>query len=235
MPSPPIVSLLEPGETPPSGGPEVLRTFLERLVEAAAKHGGLVVGEAEPGRYLLVMPPLAQAALQDQIDAGLDLVLRRLGQRWASPHVTDFGLKELYAQARDRWLERHGMEALVQDGKVGVVTVFCHDWLYGLCRQIAEDRGMAVPTSFEEYLRTGRLRVAGTNSFQLDVFANVREMAANFYPIDHLITKVLVLSELRENASLAARIAGRACTSCGAFVAADASACASCGATVSRE
>ena len=120
VPDPPLLSLLEPPPESP-GGPEGLRAFLERLVEAAAKHEGLVVGEAEPGRYLLVMPPLAQAAMQAEIDAGLDLVLGRLGARWPSPHVTDFGLRELYAKARDRWLDPRGMESLVQEGKIGVV------------------------------------------------------------------------------------------------------------------
>ena len=117
----------------------------------------------------------------------------------------------------------------MQDGKVGVVTVFCHDWLYGLCREVAEDRAMSVPTPFEDYLRTGRIRVAGTNSFQLDVFANVREMAANFYPIDHLIAKVLLIAELREDATLVSQIAGHACASCGAFVPPQAVSCPACG------
>jgi len=231
VPDPPLLSLLEPPPESP-GGPEALRTFLERLVEAAAKHAGLVVGEAEPGRYLLVMPPLAQATMQAEIDAGLDLVLVRLGARWPSPHVTDFGLRELYAKARDRWLDRLGMEALVRDGKIGVVSVFCHDWLYALCSQVAEDHGMAVPTPFEEYLRTGRLRVTGTNAFQIDVFASVQEMAANFDPIDHLIAKVLVLAQIREDATLTARVSGRACPACGAFVSPGAAKCASCGAAV---
>lgn len=232
MPAPPVLSRLDGSA---DAGPGALRTFLEDLVAAAAKHGGLVVGEAEPGRYMLVMPPLAQSALQAQIDAGLDVVLAHLGARWPDPHVTDFGLRELYALARERWLDRAGLAGLVQDGKVGVVTIFCHDWLYGVCRQVAEEHGMAVPTPFEEYLRTGRLRVAGTNAFQLDVFANVREMAANFDPIDHLIAKVLVLAEVRDDASLTARVAGRSCASCGAFVAAKATTCASCGASVARE
>jgi len=53
VPSPPIVSLLEPGETPPSGGPEVLRTFLERLVEAAAKHGlGRIIEAGKLNKFL---------------------------------------------------------------------------------------------------------------------------------------------------------------------------------------
>ena len=236
MPAPPpILSLLEGANGRPVADHQALRAFLERLVAAAAQQGGLVVGEAEPGRYVLVMTPLAPGAMQEQIDAGLDLVLGRLGTRWASPHVSDFGLRELYGKARDRWLDRRGMEALVVEGKIGVVTIFCHDWLYGLCRQVAQDRGMAVPTPFEEYLRTGRIRVTGTNAFALDVFANAREMAANFDPIDHLIAKVLVLAEIREDAALAARVAGTACAACGALVPAGASACASCGAPASRE
>ncbi|TLZ48618.1 MAG: zinc ribbon domain-containing protein [Methanobacteriota archaeon] len=232
VPEPPIVSRLA---STAEAGPDALRDFLEELVATSAKSGGLVVGEAEPGRYLLVMPPLAPKAMQAQIDAGLDVVLGRLGKRWPSPHVTDFGLKELYESARGRWLDRHGIEALVQDGKVGVVTIFCHDWLYAVCRQVATEHGLAVPTTFEEYLRTGRIRVTGTNAFAIDVFANAKEMAANFDSIDHLITKVLVVAELREDATLAARISGRACPKCGAFVTDRATTCASCGASIPRE
>ena len=232
MAVPPMLSLLDP-PPPEAGGPEALRIFLERLVEAAATRTGLVVGEAEPGRYLLVMPPIAQDALKEQIDAGLDVVLDRLGRRWPMPHVTDFGLRELYASTGDGWLARHGMEALVREGKVGVVTIFCHDWLYGLAAQVAGEHGLRVETPFDEYLRTGKLRVAGRTAFQIDVFANAKEMAANFHPIDHLIAKVLVLAELSRDEALAARVAGvvgRACARCGAFLAAGARTCASCGA-----
>ncbi len=231
MPGLPVLSLLDAPDASP--GPERLRDFLEKLVAAAAERKGLVVGEAEPGRYLLVMPPLSVEAMQAEIDAGLDLVLARLGERWVSPRVTDFGLKELYAAAKDRWLDRHGMEALVQEGKIGVVTIFCHDWLYSIVGQVAREHGMAVQTTFEEYLRTGRVRLAGRNAFQLDVFANVREMTANFNTIDHLITKVLVLAEIGKDERLAAQIEGRVCPSCGAFVARDAETCASCGAPAS--
>lgn len=223
-----MISLLE--STDASPGPGRIRDFLETLVAAAAQRRGLVVGEAEPGRYLLVMMPLAREAMEAEINAALDLVLKRLGTRWASPHVTDFGLKELYRDAKGRWLDRHGIEALVADGRIGVVTIFCHDWLYGIVAQVAREHGLAVQTPFEEYLRTGRVRLAGTNSFQLDVFANVREMAANFDTVDHLITKVLVLAEVGKDARLAARITGRACPVCGAFVAAEAKTCAACNA-----
>ena len=188
-------------------GPDALRDFLEELVAAVAKAGSLVLGEAEPGRYVLVMPAAAQPEMQAQIDGALDVVLGRLGERWPQPHVTDFGLKELYAKARN-------------------------PWLYGICRQIAEDHGMAVPTTFEEYLRTGRVRVTGMNAFAIDVFANAREMAANFDPIDHLIAKLLVLAEIKEDATLMGRVSGQACAVCGAFVSPKADVCASCGAPV---
>src|SRR3989442_9930777 len=115
-------------------------------------------------------------------------------------------------------------------GKAGVVTTRCHDWLYGVCRQIAEDHGMAVPTTFEEYLRTGRVRVTGANAFAIDVFANAREMATNFDSIDHLIAKILVLAEIKEDATLLGRVSGQACEVCGAFVSPKAEGCASCGA-----
>lgn len=226
MAEPLVLSLLEPGSPPAEGA--ALRAFLERLVEAAAKRGGLVVGEAEPGRYLLVMPPLEAKALQAEIDAGLDVVLRRLGERWPAPHVTDLGLRELYPTAREPWLHRQGMEPLVQGGKVGVVTIFCHDWLYAVAAQVAAEHGLRVETPFEEYLRTGRVRYAGTNAFQLDVFANVREMAANFDPIDHLVAKLLVIAAVSKDEALAAKVIGRPCPKCGARVAADAKACPAC-------
>ena len=126
VPEPPVLSLLGDER---ALDPAILRNFLERLVEASATHEGLVVGEGEPGRYLLVMPPLPEREVRAQIDAGLDLVLGRLAKNWPSPHVTDWGLKESYAKARDAWLGPHGLEELVRDGKVGVVTIFCHDWV----------------------------------------------------------------------------------------------------------
>jgi len=234
VPEPPLLSLLEP--PPPSPGqPDALRVFLEKLVEAAAKHGGLVVGEAEPGRYVLVMPPLGTDALKAQIDAGLDLVLGRLGKRWRDPRVTDFGLRELYARTRDKWLAPRGMESLVAEGKVGVVTIFCHDWVYALAAQVAHEHGLRVETSLEEYLKAGRIQVAGRTTFQIDVFANLQEMAANFLPIDHVIAKLLVIAELSRDESLSKRVAsvtGSACRACGAFLAAEAKSCASCGAPV---
>lgn len=228
---PAFLSRLE-SEEGTSGGPGALRDFLETLVARAVEAHGLVVGEAEPGRYLLVMPPLEVARMQSEIDAGLDLVLDRLGRRWSSPRVTDFGLKELYAQAREHWLAPRRMEDLVREGKIGVVTILCHDWLYGIAAQVAAENGLRVETKFEEYLRTGRLRVAARTSFEIDVFANMREMAADFYPVDHLIAKVLVLAEVGRDETLAARVSGHACPTCGAFVSASATTCASCGAAV---
>jgi hypothetical protein len=188
--------------------PTALRSFLETLTAAVAQDGGLVVGEAEPGRFLLVMPALGTEQVRAQIDAGLELVLARLGTRWANPHVSDFGLRELYAGAREPWLARHGIEALVQDGELGVVTIFCHDWVYETCAKVATERGLTVQSPFEEYLRTGKLRVAAKNAFQLDVFANIREMAANFDPIDHVAAKLLVLAGLGADDTLASRLRG---------------------------
>lgn len=204
---PPILSLLEErDEESAANGTARMRDFLERLVESAAKATGLVVGEAEPGRYLLVMPPLPQDELQRQIDAGLDLVLARLGARWQSPHVTDLGLRDLYAQAREPWLAARGIEELVRDGKIGVVTIFCHDWVYEICTNVATENGLDVRTPLAEYLKTGRIRLAGTNAFEVDVFTNLREMAANFDPIEHLVAKLLVLGDLGEDEALASRL-----------------------------
>ena len=230
VPEPPVLSLLQPGAAPTAGGPAVLRALLKRCTEVAATRKALVVGEAEPGRYLLVMPPLPEAALKREIDGGLDLVLARLGVRWPSPHVSDFGLRELYKGTKDRWLRRHNMETLVQAGQLGVVTIFCHDWLYAIAGEVAGEHGLRVETPFEEYLRTGKVRLRGTNAFALDVFANVREMAANFYPIDHLVAKLLVVAAASRDETLAAQIAGRPCPSCGVRVAAGEAACPACGA-----
>jgi hypothetical protein len=228
MPEPPVLSLL--GTPDASPGPERIRDFLETLVAAAVDRKGLVVGEAEPGRYVLVMPPLSADAMQREINAGLDVVLARLEARWPGARVTDFGLRELYPGSRDRWLSRHGMEPLVVEGKIGVVTIFCHDWLYGIVTQVAEEHGLAVRTRMEEYLKTGLVRLAGRTAFQLDIFANVREMAASFGTIDHLITKVLVLAAVGKDTGLAAKISGGACPRCGALVVEGAPTCASCGA-----
>lgn len=204
---PTVLSLLDRREEELAAhGPSYLRAFLERLVEAAAKREGLVVGEAEPGRYLLVMPPLPERTIREQIDAGLDVVLARLAERWAEPHVTDLGLRELYARAREPWLAERGMEALVRDGKLGVVTIFCHDWVYEVCAHVAGEKGLEVRTPFEEYLRTGKVRVAGRNAFEVDVFANLREMAADFDPIDHLVAKLFVLGDLGDDDTLASRL-----------------------------
>jgi hypothetical protein len=189
-------------------GLEVLRDFLETLVESAAKQKELVIGEAEPGRYMLVSPPLDNAAMQEQIDGAVAHVLERLGQRWPAPHVTDFGLRETYANARDPWLARRGFEALVKEGKLGVVTIFCHEWVYEVCAQVAAENGLGLESPLEEYLRTGKLRLAGKNAFQLDVFTNLRDMAANFDTVDALATKVLVLVGLSEDEALAARLRG---------------------------
>lgn len=205
MPAPPIVSRVDAEGEP---GPEALREFLETLVSESAARAQLVVGEAEPGRYLLVSPPLAPATMKEQIDHAVALVLENLGKRWPNPHVTDFGLREMYAHAREPWLARRGFEGLVKEGKLGVVTIFCHEWVYDVCRRVADENGLAVQTSLEEYVRHGKVRVAGTNAFQLDVFGNLREMAANFDPIDVLATKVLVLAAVSGDATLAARLRG---------------------------
>ena len=226
MAEPLVLSLLDAED--PSPEPTRLREFLERLVASAAERRGLVVGEAEPGRYVLVMPALPPEGMKAQIDAALDLVLVRLGRRWPSPHVTDFGLRELYERGRDRWLDGLGLEVLVAEGKVGVVTVFCHEWLYGIATQVAAEAGLRVDTNFEEYARTGKVRVAGRTSFQLDVFANATEMAGSFLSVDHLIAKLLVLGELSRDDRLAARVSGKACPSCGALAAEAAKTCASC-------
>lgn len=204
---PTVLSLLDRREEELAAhGPSYLRAFLESLVEAAAEAQGLVVGEAEPGRYLLVMPPLPERAIREQIDAGLDVVLARLAERWPEPHVTDLGLRELYARAREPWLAERGMEDLVRDGKIGVVTIFCHDWVYEVCAHVATEKGLDVRTSYEEYLRTGRLRVAGTNAFEVDVFANLRAMAADFDPIDRLVAKLYLLGDLGDDDTLASRL-----------------------------
>ena len=228
VPEPPVLSLLDAPDASP--GPERLREFLETLVAAAVERKGLVVGHAEPGRYVLVMPPSTREAMEADINEGLDVVLARLEARWRGARVTDFGLRELYAGSTDRWLERRNMEALVEDGKIGVVTIVCHDWIYGLVAQVAREHGLAVETSFEEYLKAGRVSLAGRTKFSVDVFANIREMAAGFTTIDHLITKVLVLAEVGRDERLAARVTGNACRRCGAFVVEGAETCASCGA-----
>src|SRR3989304_4897783 len=80
--------------------------------------------------------------------------------------------------------------------------------------------GLRVDTNFEEYARTGKVRVAGRTSFQLDVFANATEMAGSFLSVDHLIAKLLVLGELSRDDRLAARGSGKACPSGGALAAA---------------
>ncbi len=205
MTAPRILSRHDPGG---DAGLEVLRDFLETLVESAATQKELVIGEAEPGRYVLVSPPLADAAMREQIDGAVAHVLDRLGQRWPAPHVTDFGLRETYANARNPWLARRGFEALVKEGKLGVVTIFCHEWVYEVCAQVAGENGLGLESPLEEYLRTGKLRLAGKNAFQLEVFTNLRDMAANFDTIDALATKVLVLVGLSEDEALAARLRG---------------------------
>ncbi len=224
MPEPFLLSRLESAEA----GGDAIRSFLETMVESAATRAELVVGEAEPGRYLLVSPPLAADVMKEQIDAGVALALDRLGRRWPDPHVSDFGLRELYPQAREPWLARGGFEDLVKDGKLGVVTVFCHEWVYEVCATVARSSGLEVRSPFPEYLRTGRIGVAGKTPFAIDVFANLREMAADFLPVDHLIAKVLVLGEIGGDAGLAARVVGVACRTCGAFVPPNAETCPSC-------
>lgn len=205
VPTPHFLSLRTDDEEP---GPEALRDFLETLVSVSAKRAEMVIGEAEDGRYLLVSPPLEDDQLKEQIDASVAHVLTKLGEHWPNPHVTDFGLREMYVHARDPWLARRGFEPLVKQGKVGVVTVFCHEWVYEVCQRIASENGLAVDTPLEDYLQTGKLRVAGTNSFQIDVFANLRDMAANFDPIEALVTKVLVLAAVSSDPTLAARLRG---------------------------
>ena len=227
MPAPFVISRLDSGG---ESGPEVLRDFLEKMVEASATRGELIVGEAEPGRYLLVSPPLDAATMKGQIDAGVALVIDRLAQRWPDPHVTDFGLKEMYAKAKQPWLAERGFEELVKDGKLGVVTIFCHEWVYDVCARVARDQGLDVRTNFGEYLKTGRVAVAAMNAFAIDVFTNLREMAADFYPVDHLVAKVLVLGAVGGDTTLAAHIVGIACRRCGAFIPPKGTACPSCGA-----
>ncbi len=231
MADPPVLSLLGTGAEADAPGRSALRALLERCAEVAAKRPGLVVGEAEPGRYLLVMVPKEEAALKAEIDAGVDLVLARLGVRWPSPHISHFGLREEYKGARDRWLRRHNMETLVQNGQLGVVTIFCHDWIYSIAGEVAGEHGLRVETPFASYLETGKVRLAGTNAFQVDVFSNVREMAAEFLPIDHLVAKLLVVAAVSKDEALAAKVVGRPCPTCGARVSADAAACPACGAT----
>jgi hypothetical protein len=201
--APLVLSLLGGDENP---GPDALRDFLERLVSESATRAQIVIGEAEPGRHILVSPPLEPATMKEQIDETVALALAKLGERFPDPHVTDFGLRELYAQAREPWLARRGFETLVKQGKLGVVTIFCHEWVYDVCRRVADENSLAVQTSLEDYIRDGKFRVAGTNKFQLDVFANLREMAANFDPIEVLVTKVLVLSAVSGDKTLAARL-----------------------------
>ena len=227
---PPVLSLLESGGEAAAPGRWALRALLERCAEVAAKRPGLVVGEAEPGRYLLVMIPKDEAGLKAEIDAGVDLVLARLGIRWPSPHISHFGLREEYKGARERWLRRNNMETLVQNGQLGVVTIFCHDWIYSIAGEVAGEHGLRVDTPFQAYLETGKLRLAGTNAFQVDVLANVREMAAEFLPIDHLVAKLLVVAAVSKDETLAAKVAGRPCAACGARVAAGAAGCPACGA-----
>ena len=205
MPVPRVLSRPEGGG---DASPEALRDFLETLVESAATQKELVIGEAEPGRYVLVSPPLDTAALREQIDGAVAHVLERLGQRWPAPHVTDFGLREMYANARDPWLARRGFEALVREGKLGVVTIFCHEWVYEVCVRVAAENGMGLRSPMEEYLRTGKIRLAGKNAFQLNVFTNLQDMAANFDPIDALAARVLVLAGIRDDETLAARLRG---------------------------
>jgi hypothetical protein len=202
---PPVLSrsaLVEPG-------PEALRDFLEALVSESATRADLVIGEADPGRYVLVSPPMEPAALKGRIDAAIEVVVERFGRRWPAPHVTDLGLRELYADAREPWIAPRGFEALVKDGKLGVVTIFCHEWVYELCAQIAGENGFALRSSLDDYLATGKLRVAGTNTFRLDVFSNLRDLAANFDPIDVLAARILVLAGLKDDPQLAGRTQGK--------------------------
>jgi len=205
VPGPVVLSRRDVGTEP---GPETLRELLEKLLARSATDAALVIGEAEDGRYVLVSPPLANDALKEQIDGGVALVLERLGGRWPQPHVTDFGLREMYANAREPWMARRGFEDLVKDGKVGVVTIFCHEWVYEVCARVASEAGAELRSPFEEYLRTGKLRLAGRNAFQLDVFRNLRDMAANFDAIEDLATRVIVLVGLRDDETLAARLRG---------------------------
>jgi len=203
VPGPVVLSRRDIGTEP---GPETLREFLEKLVARSATARALVIGEAEEGRYLLVSPPLANDALKEQIDGGVALVLERLGRRWPQPHVTDFGLREMYESAREPWMVRRGFEDLVREGKVGVVTIFCHEWVYEVCAQVAAENGVGLQSPLEEYVRTGKIRLAGKNAFQLNVFTNLRDMAANFDPIDTLAVRVIVLAGLRDDETLAARL-----------------------------
>ena len=98
-----------------------------------------------------------------------------------------------------------------------------------MCEQVAHERGLAVQSPFEEYLRTGKFRVAGTNAFQIDVFANLQELVANFDPIDHLVAKLLLLADLSVDETLAAKVVGRTCPRCGAKANPAATSCAACG------
>jgi len=202
----PVPRVLVRPEVGGDANPEVLREFLETLVKSGATQAELVIGEAEPGRYVLVSPPLDAAAMREQIDGAVAHVLERLAQRWRAPHVSDFGLRELYATARDPWLARRGFETLVKDGKIGVVTIFCHEWVYEVCAQVAAENGVGLQSPLEEYVRTGKIRLAGKNAFQLNVFTNLRDMAANFDPIDTLAVRVIVLAGLRDDETLAARL-----------------------------
>ena len=202
----PVPRVLVRPEVGGDANPEALREFLEALVKSVATQAELVIGEAEPGRYVLVSPPLDAAAMREQIDGAVAHVLERLAQRWPAPHVSDFGLRELYATARDPWLARRGFETLVKDGKIGVVTIFCHEWVYEVCAQVAAENGVGLQSPLEEYIRTGKIRLAGKNAFQLNVFTNLRDMAANFDPIDTLAVRVIVLAGLRDDETLAARL-----------------------------
>lgn len=202
----PLILSLDDGDA--QLGPESLRGFLERLVTESAKRAQTLIGDAEPGRQILVSPPMRDAEMRGQIDAAVALVVEKFGERWPSPHVTDFGLREMYAHAREPWLARRGLEALVMEGKMGVVTIFCHEWVHEVCRRVALENGLSVETSIGDYIRTGKIRVASTNAFRIDVFANLQAMAANFDPIDTLATKVLVLAAVSGDETLAARLRG---------------------------
>lgn len=203
VPAPPILTL-RVGDA--QLGPDVLREFLEKLVSESATRAQTLIGEAEPGRRILVSPPMEEAAIKAQIDGAIAIIIEKFAEQWPAPHVTDFGLREMYEHARDPWLARRGLEVLVKEGKLGVVTIFCHEWVYEVCRQIAAENGLKVQTSLADYLRTGKIRVAGMNAFQIDVFANLRDMAANFDPIDALVTKVLVLAAVSGDDTLATRL-----------------------------